>query len=245
MSIASRRRHKFHLLAIPEPRFFQIRPKHAVDQPHRRKVLDPREAKLAQLPQKRLPQQERIGPAHPRQHRRLLHHPQNLGRHLQHNLIRAPVWHHPRHRPMPRHSEPARVINHDQVNPARFLALRRQTRARPTTKNRLPTPRLARSRFHDFGSPPHALRSLSLDQTRSTNHRPPFKQTHFHTQDAGIPSKSPRALRHDDVWDLQELSSQHHRSTDSDSSARPSSNARRSRRARRSTISPHWSRNSF
>ena len=69
---------------------------------------------------------KRIGSADARQHGGLPHDGQHLRGHLGHDRVRVAVGHQPGQRAAPGHPVPARVVDDDQVGPARLGALGRQ-----------------------------------------------------------------------------------------------------------------------
>lgn len=129
--------HQIDFQVVTHAGLFESLSKRAVDQSHRRKVLNAGEAQRLQFAQKAIADHERIGAADSRQDRRVSHRGQHLERHLFDDLIRIAVRHHPGQRPAPRHAKPARVVDHDQIDPARLLAFRTDARTGSATNDRL------------------------------------------------------------------------------------------------------------
>ena len=126
----------FHLERIAHARLFQIRPKHAVDQAHGGEILDACKPQVAQFPQKMIAQHKGIRPIHPGQHGRVRHSGEDFTRHFFHDLVGIAIRQHAGQGPAPGHAIPPGIVDHDQVDAARFLALRRNPRTRPAADNR-------------------------------------------------------------------------------------------------------------
>src|SRR5262249_10865096 len=73
--------------------------------------------------QEQLHDAERIGPAHAGQNGGVLHERQHFAGHLDDDLVGIAVRHHARQRPTAGHAEPARVVDDDEVDSARFGTL--------------------------------------------------------------------------------------------------------------------------
>ena len=123
-------RHGDHgdFLVVAHARLFQALAERAVDQADGREVLHPGEAGVADLHEEPLHDPERVGPADAREHRRVLDDGQDLAGHLHDDRVGVAVGHQPGQAPPAGHPEPARVVDDDQVDPARLGALGAQAR---------------------------------------------------------------------------------------------------------------------
>ena len=81
------------LAAVAHAGLLQPGAKHAVDQSDRREVLHAAEADPAELVKEDGHQAERIGPAHAREHRSVVHDREHLTRHVDDDLVRVAVQH--------------------------------------------------------------------------------------------------------------------------------------------------------
>ena len=131
-------RDRFDLLVVSHSCGFQVGPEVAVDEAHRREVLDAREADLLEVPQEDRHQPERIRAVDAGEDRDVLDDGQDFGRHVDDDRIGVAVGHHPRQRAAPGHAVAARVVDDDQVGAAGLGALGREARAGAGSDDRPP-----------------------------------------------------------------------------------------------------------
>ena len=110
-------------------RLFQAEAKIPIDQADGREVLDPGKAQRTQLGQDDFGNHERIGRADAGQNRSALDGGQDLVGHFPNDGVGVSIRHQPCQRPAAGHPEPARIVDHDQVDSPGFLALGAQARA--------------------------------------------------------------------------------------------------------------------
>ena len=120
---------RLDLLIVAHAGALQVVAEDTVDETDCRKVLHAAEPDLPQLLQENMLQTERIGPADPGQHRRVLHDRQDLGRHFDDDAVGVAVRHHAGERTATRHAETARVVDDDQIGAARLGKLGRDAGA--------------------------------------------------------------------------------------------------------------------
>ena len=120
---------------------------------------------------------ERVGAVDPGQHGRVAHHRQHLARHLDDDLIGIAIGEHPRQRSAPRHSVAARIVDDDEVDPARLLAFGGEAGAGAATQDRLAC-------FHHR---PEPLHQCSAIHACHLNLPPARRETH--------PARHPRKER--------------------------------------------------
>ena len=101
----------------------------AVEQADGRKILDAGKTHRLQFGQELRHQHERIGAVDAGQHRRVLHHGQHLVRHLLDDLVGVAVGEQARGGAAPGHAVAAGIVDDDQVDAARLLALGRDAGA--------------------------------------------------------------------------------------------------------------------
>src|SRR3984893_8172475 len=111
-----------------------------VEEADGREVLHPGEAELDEPSQEVVGDHERIGAVDPCQHRRPLHHREDLAGHVHHDVVGVAVGHEAGAGPAAGHAVPARVVDHDQVDAARLLALGGEAGARAAADDRLAAP---------------------------------------------------------------------------------------------------------
>ena len=126
-----------HLEPVAHAGLLQIGPDPAVEETHGREVLHAREAQRLQLVEEVVEEAERVGAVHPGQHRRVPHHRQHLARHLDHDVVGVAVGHQSGERAAARHAIAAGIVDHDEVEPARLLALGGEPGPGPAADDRL------------------------------------------------------------------------------------------------------------
>src|SRR5262245_1158041 len=150
----------------------QLGPDHAVEQADRGEVLHAGEAQLAEPCQERIEQQERVGAVDPGEDRRVRDNRQPFARHVEHDLVGVAVGEQPRERAAPRHAIAARIVDHDEVDAARLLALGGQPGAGAAADDRLAAAHHAVEPGQDVlaANSGHVVRiSLNASTTASAN----------------------------------------------------------------------------
>src|ERR1700687_4939543 len=128
------------LEAVAHPGLLQLGADGPVEEADGGEVLHPGEAERDQPLQEVGRDHERIGAVDPREHRRPFHHREHLAGHVDHDVVRVAVGHQARQGPAASHAVPARVVDHDQVDAARLLALGGEAGARAAADDRLTAP---------------------------------------------------------------------------------------------------------
>ena len=117
--------------------FFEGLPHLAVEEADGRKVLDAGKAERAKLVEEQPRDDEGVGAVDAGQHRRPLHDRQHFIGHLLDDLVGVAVRQQPRGAAASRHPVAARVVDDQQIDPAVFLALRREAGAGAAADDRL------------------------------------------------------------------------------------------------------------
>src|SRR5579884_1674640 len=104
-----------HFLVEAHVGFFEVLPKHAVDQPDRGEILHTTEARRLDVAQEARHDAKRIRAADASEHRRVAHNRQYLAGHVQDNLVGIAVRHHAAEAAAAGHAETTRVVNDDQI----------------------------------------------------------------------------------------------------------------------------------
>ena len=111
------------LEAVAHAGLFEGDPHAAIEQADGRKVLNAREAHGLQRGEELRHQHERVGAVDAGEHRCVLHHRQHFARHLDHDLVGVAIGEQPGRRTAARHPVAARIVDHDEIDAAGFLAL--------------------------------------------------------------------------------------------------------------------------
>ena len=137
MSSSSREADDVHFELIAHPGLLEGLAHVAVEEPDGREVLDAGEAERAKLLEEEPGDDERVGPVDAREDRRVLHDGQDLERHLLDDLVGVAVGEKARGAAAAGHAVAAGVVDDQQVDAARFLALRGEAGARAAPDDRL------------------------------------------------------------------------------------------------------------
>ena len=125
------------LEAVAHAGLLEVRPEDAVDQADRREVLHAGEAHRLQLVEEDVHEAERVGAVDAGEHRRAPDHRQHLGRHLDHDRVGVAVGEQAGERAAAGHAVAAGVVDDDEVDAARLLALGREPGAGAAADDRL------------------------------------------------------------------------------------------------------------
>ena len=125
------------LEAVGHSGLFEVGAERAVDDADGREVLHAGESDRLHVVEEHIHRAERIGAVHAGEHRRVLHHGQHFGGHLHDDGVGVAIGHQAGERAAPGHAVAARIVDHDQVDAAGFLAFGREAGAGAAADDRL------------------------------------------------------------------------------------------------------------